>query len=72
MTEQAFIALIEEVLEVDPGIVFLGSILEELDWDSLSNLSLIAVLDSEHNITIGAQALQEAVTVNDLFTLISA
>lgn len=72
MTEQSFITLIEEVLEVDPGIVSLRSTLEELDWDSLSNLSLIAVLDSEHNITIGAQALQEAVTVNDLFTLISA
>lgn len=72
MNEQSFIALIEEVLEVDPGIVSLRSTLEELDWDSLSNLSLIAVLDSEHNIIIGAQALQEAVTVNDLFTLISA
>ena len=72
MTEESFIALIEEVLEVDPGTVSLESTLEELDWDSLSNLSLIAVLDSEHNITIGAQALQEAATVNELFTLISA
>lgn len=72
MTEESFIALIEEVLEVDPGTVSLGSTMEELDWDSLSNLSLIAVLDSEHNIAIGAQALQEAVSVNDLFTLISA
>lgn len=72
MTEESFIALIEEVLEVDTGTVSLGSTLGELDWDSLSNLSLIAVLDSEHNITIGAQALQEAATVKDLFTLISA
>lgn len=72
MTEESFIAIIEEVLEVDPGTVAMGSTLEELDWDSLSNLSLIAALDADHNITIGAQELQEAVTVTDLFTLISA
>lgn len=71
MTEETFIALIEEVLEVDPGAVTLGSVLDEIDWDSLSNLSLIAILDSEHNITIGAQALQEAVTVKELYSLIS-
>ena len=71
MTEESFISLIEEVLEVDPGSVALGSTLEDLDWDSLSNLSLIAMLDSEHNINIGAQALQEAKTVKDLYSLIS-
>lgn len=71
MTEESFIALIEEVLEVNPGTVSMGSTLESLDWDSLSNLSLIAQLDSEHKIIIGAQALQEALTVSDLFTLIS-
>ena len=71
MTEESFISLVEEVLEVDPGSVTLGSTLEDLDWDSLSNLSLIAMLDSEHNISIGAQALQEAITVKDLYSLIS-
>lgn len=72
MEEAQFLTLIEEVLEVDSGSININMSLESVDWDSLSNLTLISLLDSQHGKQIGAQQLQEATSLSDLYSLINS
>lgn len=72
MDENTFLKLIEEVLEVAEGTIKLSMTLEEIDWDSLSNLTLISLLDSQFELQVGAQQLQDADTVIDLFLVITS
>lgn len=52
-----------EIEEVEPTII-----LRELElWDSLSVISLLAVLDEAYGINIEATILVDVVTVADLF-----
>ena len=72
MDENTFLKLIEEVLEVDEGTIKLSMTLEEIDWDSLSNLTLISLLDSQFELKVGSQQLQDADTFNDLFLVVTS
>lgn len=72
MNETEFISLIEEVLEIEPGIVDFSKSLDEIEWDSLSNLTLISLLDSQFDTQVGAQQLQEATTLRELYNLINS
>jgi acyl carrier protein len=72
MSEEEFISLIEDVLEVQSGSIRLSNTLEEVDWDSLSNLTLISMLDQKYGLQIGAQRLQDAQTVEELYSLVSS
>jgi acyl carrier protein len=72
MEEIQFLALIEEVLEVDESTIDISMSLKAVEWDSLSNLTLISLLDSQYGKQIGAQQLQEAVTLSDLYALINS
>lgn len=71
MNKADFITLVEEVLEVDEGTVELDSSLEELDWDSLCNITFIAEIDSKLGKSISADDLVSAKTVSDLYALVS-
>lgn len=72
MKEAQFLTLIEEVLEVDSGSIDIKMSLESVEWDSLSNLTLISLLDSQYGIQIGAQQLQEATSLSELYSLINS
>lgn len=72
MEETQFLTLIEEVLEVNPGTLEITMSLESVEWDSLSNLTLISLLDSQYGKQIGAQQLQDATNLSDLFALINS
>ena len=72
MNETDFYSLIEEILEYDSVNLSLSTNLAEIEWDSLSNLTLISLLDSRFGKQIGAQQLQSSTTLNDLFTLINS
>jgi acyl carrier protein len=65
--DKIFSELIQKALELDyqinPEMVF--SQLPE--WDSLSQLSLIAELDSEYGITIDTRDLAKLSTISDLY-----
>ena len=64
LTEQ--ILEIFEIDEVDPALV-----LRDLElWDSLSVISLLAVLDETYGINIEATELAEVVNISDLFTFV--
>jgi acyl carrier protein len=64
--------LIEQLLDIfEIEEVDLAIVLRELDlWDSLSVISLLAVLDETYGINIGATELAEVFTVADLFTFV--
>lgn len=42
------------------------------EWDSLTNLSLIAMVDSDYNVKLNADEINESETLLDLFTLIKS
>lgn len=71
MEEAKFIELVEEILEVDSGSVTPNSNLEEIDWDSLANISLIAEVDSKLGVSIDAERIAKSETVADLYALIN-
>ena len=49
--ENIFLAQIKEVLEIDNREILLSDIFRDFDeWDSLSRLSLIAMLDDEYEV----------------------
>jgi acyl carrier protein len=70
MDQQQFVSLVEEILEVDPGSLGLNDVLEELDWDSLANISLIAEIDSRVGKSLNAERLAACETVRDLYALL--
>ena len=42
------------------------------EWDSLTNLSLMAMVDSDYNVKLNADEINESETLLDLFTLIKS
>jgi acyl carrier protein len=70
MDQQQFVSLVEEILEVEPGSLGLDDSLEELDWDSLANISLIAEIDSRIGKSLDAERLAACGTVQDLYALL--
>lgn len=65
-----FIALAEEILEVDSGTLDLENSLDDIDWDSLANISFIAEIDARVNRSIDAERLSHAETLADVFALV--
>ena len=58
-----------EIFEIDE--ITSDIILRDLElWDSLSVISLLAVLDESYGINIEATELAEVVTVSDLFAFV--
>jgi acyl carrier protein len=70
MEQSEFVALVAEILEVDPATVSLTDSLDDIDWDSLANISFIAEIDTRFNAQIDADELAKASTVADLKTLV--
>lgn len=67
MHDRAFIELLEDVLESEPGTITMEDRLDDIEWDSLSSLALISALNSKFGLSINAKRLQESVTVRSLF-----
>lgn len=72
MDETTFLNLVAEILETDVADVKLSDELDELGWDSLSNISFIAEVDEAVGVTIDADDLAKAGTVADLLALTNA
>jgi acyl carrier protein len=74
MTIQKFIAdFLEEldddsIVNLNPNVNF-----RELDaWDSLTVLSITAMLDDKYNVIINAEEMRSVNTLQELFTLVEA
>jgi len=65
---EKFIESLEEVLEVDNGSVQGSDVFREYDeWDSITLLSLMAMLEDDYDITIPRNDFEAINTVQELF-----
>lgn len=63
------LALIEEALDTEEGVLTPETILDEVDsWDSIAALSLIAMMDDNFGKTLSGAELKALVTVGDILT----
>ena len=68
-----FLETIKEALEVEDVEVKLEDRLEDFDsWDSISRLSLIALLDENFEVEVADAEFEETETVGDLFNLVKS
>lgn len=66
------IALLEEMLELDEGTLEPDTLLDDIDeWDSMSKLSLIVLLDEEFNTTINSEQVKALNCVQDILDLMT-
>lgn len=72
MDEKQFLALLEEILEVDPGSLAITDQLSEYDWDSLAVLGFISAIDSELDLSLDADKLSRAESPAQLLGLVNA
>lgn len=72
MNQANFLELVAGILEVDASTVSLTDVLDDIDWDSLANISFIADVDNAIGTTIDADELSKATTVADLYALVGA
>jgi len=64
-----FQSLISEILEVDN--IEMSDELESFDaWDSLTILSIIAFCDSEYQVELSKEEIENSITINGLKELI--
>ncbi len=71
MDKKAFFAAVAEILEVDPsGWTGSETISDVGNWDSLSVISFVAMVDSDLNQIVDAEKLKGAQTLDDLAALV--
>lgn len=66
--ENKFIEALQEALEMEDQEINFDDNFRDYDtWDSLSRLSLIAVLDEEFDVQIEDAKFEKLITVKDLY-----
>lgn len=65
--KEKFLTTFKEALEVNREITLDDIFRDYAEWDSLSHMSLIAMLDTEFNLQIENSAFERMKTVNDIF-----
>jgi len=71
MTLEEFSAQFADAIEISHGDVSGMTEFKQLDiWDSLCVLTIIAMVDTNYNVTVGGHDLEKAVSVSDLFDLV--
>lgn len=69
--EQKFLDLVKEVLEIEDRDIHLSDNFRDYDeWDSLANLSLVAMLDDEFSVVIDSQRFKQMTTLQEIFDAI--
>jgi acyl carrier protein len=65
--KEKFINSLKETLEIQNREIQLNDKFREFkEWDSLAQLSLIAMLDDEYNVSIETEEFIKLITVEDL------
>lgn len=71
MNKTEFINQIADILEIEPLNLSGTEVLEEIgNWDSLSIISFVAMVDTELKIIVDPEKLKNAKTINDLIELV--
>lgn len=67
MTQEEKIALLEDMLDMDEGVLQPETVLSELDeWDSLAKLSLIVLMSDECGKQVSGADVRAYTTVGDI------
>ena len=70
--ETKFIDLLADILSVDANIIKLHDKFREYtNWDSLTYLSVIAMMDEEFDVQIESREFKSLVYVEDLINVVS-
>lgn len=70
MTKSEFFDAINELLELDPGTISDATELNTInEWDSLAKLSVVAFLDSQFDVFLSGDKLEQISTGSDLVDL---
>jgi acyl carrier protein len=73
MKTAEFLALLDDMLELDPGTLTGSEQLSDIpEWDSLAVISFIALVDEQFNTILEGEKLAEAKSVRDLIALLGA
>jgi len=67
--EKELFEQLEDILEVDAGTIKISDAFRDFEnWDSMANLSVIAMLDDSFGVHIASQDFKSLITVEDLIT----
>lgn len=70
MTTEEKLAALEDMMELDAGVLKPETVLDELEeWDSLSALSFVVFLGDEFNRKISGQEIRAFKTVHDMLNV---
>ena len=73
MDEGKKLKILEELLEMDEGELSAGMALDSIElWDSMAQLSFIAMVDDEFGKSISGEVIAEYKTVQDLLDAMAA
>ena len=73
MNIEDFIARIEEEFDRVPFKNLPESVFREVfEWNSINALILIALIKTEYNVTINAEDIANAKTVNDIYQVVQS
>lgn len=65
--EKELLEQLEDILELDPGTIKESDTFRDFEnWDSMANLSVIAMLDDSFGVHIASQDFKALITVDDL------
>jgi acyl carrier protein len=65
--EKELLEQLEDILELETGSIMLSDTFRDFDnWDSMANLSVIAMLDDSFGVNINSQDFKNLITVGDL------
>ncbi len=73
MTTEKKLAMLEDMLEMEPGTLTPETLLEELDaWDSIALISFMALMDDEFGKEVSGAQIKAQKTVDGLLALMEA
>lgn len=71
MKSTEFISFAEDILEAEEGTLSLTDLLDEVDWDSLADITFIADADRKLGVTVNPEGLKACKTLADVYALVS-
>lgn len=70
MTEKEKLEMLEELFEVEEGVLEADTKLEDVpEFDSMTRLSLIVMMEDEFGIKLEGDTIKKFVTVSDILAL---
>jgi acyl carrier protein len=66
MTKEQFLALIDELLELDSGTLQGDEKLDDLDWNSLAVIGFMALADEHFGVSVTPASLARCKSIDDL------